>query len=84
MDPFLLDGLGLGHLGRQRAEELVLLLLRLEAAVTVLGRGVDELELHLLQHTSRVNGGEGVKREREEATRGVSAMPNRARCTQHI
>lgn len=42
-------GLGLGHLGRKRAEELVLLLLRLEAAVTVLGRGVDELELHLLQ-----------------------------------
>lgn len=42
-------GLGLGHLGRQGAEELVLLLLGLEAPVTVLGRGVDELELNLLK-----------------------------------
>lgn len=42
--------LGHRHLGRKRAKELVLLFLRLEAAVTVLGRGVDELELHLLKN----------------------------------
>lgn len=38
----------LGLLRGKGAEELVLLFLRLETAVTVLGRSVDELELHLL------------------------------------
>lgn len=40
--------LDLGLLGGKGAEELVFLLLGLEATVTVLGRGVDEFELHLL------------------------------------
>lgn len=40
--------LGGGLLGCKGAEELVLLLLGLEASVTILRRRVDELELHLL------------------------------------
>lgn len=43
------DLLSLGQLGRKGAQELVLLLLGLEASVAVLRRGVDELELHLLK-----------------------------------